>query len=695
MAKDPICGMFVEEQKAAISQEIEGTQYFFCSQNCLDEFVAPEKELGKLKKFVAIGIALTAPIILFTWLAILPSQINSYVLFILATPIQFWIGWRFYKGTADSIKNKAANMDVLIALGTSTAWLYSSIVTFFPEIFPFTKVYFETSAIIIVLILIGRLLEHKTKTKASSAVRKLFDLQPRLALVLRDGKEEEIPIEQVQLKDILLVRAGQKIPVDGIIVDGNSTVDQSAITGESIPVSKKIGDEVIGGTINKNGLLKIKATKVGRDTVLSQIIALVEKAKSSRVPLQRLADKISGYFVPTITIVAVVAALSWFFVGGIGLTFSILAFVSVIIIACPCALGIATPAALMVGGGKAAERGILIKGGEFLEVAQKVNTIVFDKTGTLTKGNPQVTDIIPLGNSSKEEIIRLAAISEKGSDHPLAQAIAKKASELGLVIANLESFEEIPGHGIKVRYSDHLIFLGNRKFMNENGIKIPINEKLENLEEQGKTVVILAVDGNISGLIGIADTIKENSPIVIEKLKKSGIEVIMLTGDNKKTANSIAKQLGVDNVIAEILPDQKAKIIRQLQDQGKVVAMVGDGINDAPALASANLGIAIGSGTDVAKETGGIILIKDDLMDVITAINISKKTVSKIKQNLFWAFAYNTALIPIAAGALVPVFGPEMYNFLPFLAAGAMSFSSATVVGNSLLLGRYQPDSEE
>ena len=692
MATDPICGMYVAEKKETLQQEVEGTRYYFCSTNCVNEFVAPQKELDKLKKLILIGIGLIAPIIFLMWVPIFPEQQNHYILFALATPIQFWIGWRFYVGTIDALKHRTANMDVLIAMGTSAAWGYSTIITFFPEAFPFTKVYFETAAMIIVLILIGRLLEHRTKAKASKAVRKLLDLKPRMAHLLKDGQETEIPVEKVKLNDILIVRPGEKIPVDGIVEKGHSSVDQSAITGESIPVSKEIGDEVIGATINKQGLLEIKAAKVGKDTVLSQIIKLVDEAKSSKVPLQRLADKIASYFVPTVTGIAIISALAWFFFGGIGLAFSMLAFVSVIIIACPCAMGIATPAALMVGGGKAAENGILIKGGEYLEIAKKVSVIVFDKTGTLTKGEPSVTDVLPLEELSQDEVLRLAAISEKGSEHPLGQAIVKSAKERGLVIADPDSFEAVIGYGIKVRYANHSILLGNRNLMKNNGIEIDeFDNKMKELEEQGKTATLLAVDNKLSGIIAMADTIKENAPEAIKELKNAGIDVIMLTGDNQKTANAIAKKLGIKTVLAEVLPQQKEEVIRKLKEEKKIVAMVGDGINDAPALAVADLGIAIGSGTDIAKETGGIVLIKEDLRDVVTAIELSKKTVAKIKQNLFWAFAYNTALIPIAAGALVPLFGAEMYNYLPFLAAGAMAFSSATVVGNSLLLGRYKP----
>ncbi len=692
MAKDPVCGMYVEEKQDTITQNVEGIQYYFCSNNCLNEFMAPEKELKKLKRLVIIGTALTIPVVILTYVSLLEAQLTNYILFALATPIQFWVGWRFYQGTLDAIKHKTTNMDVLIAMGTTAAWLYSAFITLVPGLFPFHVPYYDTSTVIIILIMTGRLLEQKTKAKASKAVRKLLDIQPRMAHVYKDGQEVEIPVEQVQLDYILIVRPGEKIPVDGIVTEGHSSVDQSAITGESIPVSKDVGDEVIGATINKSGMMKFRATKVGQDTLLSQIIKLVEEAKSSRVPLQRLADKISSYFVPAVTVIAIASALGWFFFGGIGLTFSLLAFVSVIIIACPCALGIATPAALMVGGGKAAENGILIKGGENLEIARKVNVIVFDKTGTLTKGRPSVTDVIPLGDINSDEVLRLAAIAEKGSEHPLGEAVVKSAKEKGLVVAEPQSFEAITGHGIKAGYGDHTILLGNRKLMVNNGMQIDIaDEKMKELEKDGKTAVLVALDNTLIGIVAMADTIKENASDAIKALQQLHIEIIMLTGDNEKTAKSIARKLGIDNVLAEVLPNQKEEMIKKLKSKGNVVAMVGDGINDAPALAAADLGIAIGSGTDVAKETGGIVLIKEDLRDVAIAIEISKKTVSKIKQNLFWAFAYNTGLIPIAAGALVPVFGATMYGYLPFLAAGAMAISSATVVGNSLLLGKYKP----
>lgn len=707
MAKDPVCGMFVEEKPDAIRHTVDGKEYFFCSTQCLNEFTAPEKELKKLKTITAVSIVLTIPITLLTYLMLLPKEINSYVLLALAVPVQFWAGWRFYKGTRDAIKARASNMDTLIAVGTTAAFLYSAVVTIMPGLFPFEGVYFETAAIIITLILTGRLLETRTKEKASSAVRKLLDLQPRMARVVRDdGREEEIPVEQVQEGNLFMVRPGERIPTDGLIVEGSSSVDESAVTGESIPVDKSAGGEVIGATINKSGLLKVKATKVGQDTVLSQIISLVQEARTGKAPMQRMADEVAKYFVPAVIIVAVASALAWYIIGGIGLTFSLLAFVSVIIIACPCALGIATPAALMMGTGKGAENGILFKGGEYLEIAKKVKTVVFDKTGTLTKGQPAVTDIIAFSASTEDndiivnnnidqtELLRLAAIAESGSEHPLGQAVVRRAKEEGIVVQKPAAFEAVSGQGLRATYAGHKVMIGNRKIMSDNHIPVAesVNSEMSRFETEGKTAVLVAVDGKLAGILAMADTVKEQAKEAIDALKAMGIAVIMLTGDNEKTARAISSKLGIDRVIAQVLPQQKEEVIARLKSEGRgAVAMVGDGINDAPALARADLGIAIGSGTDVAKETGGIILIKNDLRDVVTALELGRKTVSKIKQNLFWAFAYNTGLIPIAAGALVPFLGPQVYEWLPLLAGGAMAMSSVSVVANSLLLGRYRP----
>jgi len=714
MAKDPVCGMFVEERPDSIRYEKNGKDYFFCSTQCLNEFREPEKELKKLQIHVAVSIALTIPIMFLSLPHMLPAQFghllpmdlmhnSSYIMLVLATPLQFWVGWRFYKGFWDGIKAKASNMDTLIAIGTSAAYLYSAVVTIAPNLFPFKSVYFETAAIIITLILIGRLLETRTKEKASDAVRKLLDLQPRTAKVLRQTngpsnqvleEETEIPIEELKEGDILIVRPGEIIPTDGIIIEGDSTLDESSITGESIPVDKSKGHEVIGATINKTGLLKIKASKVGQDTVLSQIIQLVEEARTGKAQMQRLVDQVAKYFVPAIVITAIGVGLGWYLVGNIGFTYSLLAFVSVMIIACPCALGIATPAALMMGSGKAAEHGILFKGGEYLEIASKVQTIVFDKTGTLTEGKPSVTNIYDISEPriGEKELLRLAGIAEAGSEHPLGQAIVRKAKKDN-VIPNPETFESISGHGLRAKYQDHVILVGTRKLMIDNNFPIleTVESKLNQLENMGKTAILVTIDSKLAGILALADTIKDSAKKAVEALKSTGKQVIMLTGDNERTAKHIAAELGIERVIAQVLPQQKEEVISKLKSEGKIVAMVGDGINDAPALARADLGIAIGSGTDVAKESGGIILIKGDVRDVPIALELGRKTVSKIKQNLFWAFAYNTGLIPIAGGALVPLLGVEIFGWLPMLAAVAMAMSSVTVVGNSILLGRYKP----
>ena len=711
MAKDPVCGMFVEEKHDTIASIKDGRKYYFCSSQCLNEFTQPEKELKKLKNYVTISIGLTIPIVILSLPHMFPShfealipmnvmQYTNFIMLALATPLQFWIGWRFYRGLWDGIRARASNMDTLIAVGTTTAYVYSAIVTIAPSYLPFKSVYFETAAIIITLILIGRLLETRTKERASNAVRKLLDIQPKMAKILRNGTEIALPIEQVKENDLMLIKPGERIPADGIVEDGFSSIDESAITGESIPIDKQKGNQVIGATINKNGLLKVRATKVGQDTVLSQIIALVEEARTGKAHMQRLVDQVAKYFVPGVMIIALCVGFGWYYLGGIGLTYSILAFVSVIIIACPCALGIATPAALMMGSGKGAENGILFKGGEYLEMARKVKTVVFDKTGTLTKGKPSVTDIVDLTNGAlgDAELLRLAAIVESGSEHPLSQAVIIKAKDEGLaILSSPDFFEAVSGRGLRARYADHTILIGNRKLMEENKLSVSsaIETKLKQFESEGKTATIIAIDYNLSGIIVFADTIKDEAGEAIDSLKLMGMDVVMLTGDNERTAKAVAYQLGISKVFSQVLPQQKEQVISSLKKNGNVVAMVGDGINDAPALAQADLGIAIGSGTDVAKETGGIILIKGDLRDVVTALDLGRKTVSKIKQNLFWAFAYNAGLIPIAGGILVPFGGVGIFGWLPMLAGLAMAMSSVTVVGNSILLGRYKPGSKK
>ena len=682
MAKDPVCGMYVDESRAAYKTSVGDVTYYFCSETCLRTFERPEIEIRNLKYLVIFGAVISALVLAFSfWI-----KVSNVLLFALATPVQFIAGWRFYKGTYDSLKQRTANMDTLIAIGTSAAWGYSTLVTFLPQ---FTgEVYFDTSVVIITFILVGKLLEDVAKGKASESIRRLMDLQPTIARVIRDGEEREVSVEQMQVGDVVIVRPGERVPVDGKVIVGYSTVDESMVTGESIPVDKKVGDEVIGATMNVSGAFKFRATKVGQDTTLAQIIKLVGDAQLHKVPIQRLADKISAYFVPAVIVVAVISFLAWNFLFGKDAVFSLTIFVSVLIIACPCALGLATPTAIIVGTGKSAENGILIRGGEALETAHKITTVVFDKTGTLTKGKPSVTDVVASVGTKEEDVMRLAAIAEKGSEHPIGNAIVQRAIEQKMELPGARSYKTFPGKGIKAEFSGKAILVGNRIFLRDSGISADETEpELQRLEGEGKTAIIVAYRGKVIGIIAVADTPKDYSKEAVEELRKMGKEVVMITGDNERTARAIAGQLGIDRVLAQVLPQDKANEIRKLQGEGKVVAMVGDGINDAPALAQADVGIAIGSGTDVAKETGNIVLIKEDLRDVVTAIDLGGYTIRKIKQNLFWAFFYNSAGIPIAAGVLYP------FGFLlnPIVAGAAMAFSSVTVVTNSLLMKRYRP----
>lgn len=692
MAKDPICGMYVDDSTNLRSQ-LRGTTFYFCSESCMLQFATPERELRRLKISVLASALLSVPILLLTYVPSFPAQPTNYALFALGTPVQLLVGWRFYKGTYDSIKNRMGNMDVLIAVGTTAAWAYSVVVTFLPGYFPFSGLYYDTSAVIITLILAGRLLEHVTKARASAAVRKLVDLQPTVAHRISNGAEEDVLVEQLGVGDLLVVRPGEKIPVDSVVLEGSSAVDESMITGESMPVDKSPGDQAVGATINKSGLLKLKALNVGQDTALAQIVKLVEEAAVGRAPIQRLADRVASYFVPFVVATALAAGLLWYLVGHIGLNFSILAFVSVVVIACPCALGIATPAALLVGTSRGAQNGVLIKGGEYLERASKVDTIVIDKTGTLTEGRPYVTDIIATAAIGKDAVLHLAGSVERGSEHPLGEAVVREAKSKSIELSEPSDFEAIPGKGVRANVDGKMVLLGSRRLAADEGIDLEdFESELKRLEEAGKTMMFVIVDGKIAGLLAVADKVKASASPMVSSLKRMGVDVVMVTGDNGRTAAVIAKETGIGKYVAEVLPRQKEEIIESLQKEGKVVAMVGDGINDAPALAKSDVGIAIGSGTDIAKETGGIILIKEDLRNVATAIKLSRRTLSKIRQNLFWAFAYNVVLIPVAAGALVPFLGVGVYNVLPFLAAGAMAFSSVTVVSNSLLLFRFKAD---
>jgi Cu+-exporting ATPase len=604
------------------------------------------------------------------------------------------VGWQFYVGFWKALKHKTSDMNTLIAVGTSAAYLYSLIVTFVPHWIMvkglMVDVYFDTSAAIVVLILLGRFLEARAKGRTSEAIKKLIGLQPKTAKVIRNGEEVDIPIEEVTLGDMVLVRPGEKIPVDGIVRDGYSSVDESMVTGESLPVEKKVGDTAIGATINKTGTFKFEATKVGKDTVLAQIIRLVQEAQGSKPPIARLVDVIASYFVPGVILVAIVTFIVWTIWGPHpAFTYAFLNFIAVLIIACPCALGLATPTSIMVGTGKGAEHGILIRGAEALETAHQLNTIVLDKTGTLTKGEPSVTDVIASKESTQQEILTLAASAEKGSEHPLGEAIVRRAKEEHSILLEPKGFQAIAGYGIEAIIDSKRILLGNPRLMEERKIALNgLSQEAERLSNEGKTPVFLAVDGKSVGLLAVADTLKENSKEAVQALRRLGLEVVMLTGDNQKTARAIANQIGIDRVLAEVLPEMKAEEIKRLQSEGRKVAMVGDGINDAPALTQANVGIAIGTGTDVAMESADITLIGGDLRGIVNAIALSRATIRNIKQNLFWAFAYNTILIPVAAGVLFPFFG-ILLN--PILAAGAMAFSSVTVVSNALRLRKFKP----
>jgi len=667
-----------------------------------------EKEISLLKKKIFLGVLISIPVFLgsypdwFPFVALIPMVWRIFLLFLLTLPVQFWAGWQFYRGLVLLFKYRTADMNTLIAIGTLAAFFYSvfvlvALITNYQ--LPITpEVYFDVSTVIITLILLGRFLELRAKGQASEAIKKLMGLAAKTARVVRGGEEKDIPIDQVAVGDVVIVHPGEKIPVDGVITEGASAIDESMVTGESMPVEKKVGDEVIGATINKSGSFKFRATKVGKETVLAQIIKLVEEAQGSKAPIQRLADLVSSYFVPVVMAIAVLAFVIWWLVGP-SFTFALVIFVAVLIIACPCALGLATPTAIMVGTGKGAQSGILIKDATSLEIAHKIKTIVLDKTGTLTKGQPEVTDILVIGKWKMEngklgvgdDLLRIAASAELRSEHPLGQAVVKKAKERELKLVEPTNFKAIIGKGIQAQVGKTKVVKGNRALMEEFKVKIPqeVEKEMERLENEGKTAMALAVDGEVVGIIAVADTLKENAAQVVEALKKMGIEVWMITGDNPRTARAIGRKAGIDedHLMAEVAPQDKEKKISELKKEGKLVAMVGDGINDAPALAASDVGIAMGAGTDVAMESAGITLMKSDLMDVVRAIKLSKITLQVIKQNLFWAFFYNIAFIPIAAGVLYPFFG-ILLN--PIFASVAMAFSSISVVLNSLRLKKVK-----
>ncbi|MDM5299466.1 heavy metal translocating P-type ATPase [Bacillus pumilus] len=623
----------------------------------------------------------------FIWLP--EAFINPWVQLALAAPVQFIVGGPFYVGTYQALKNKSANMDVLVALGTSAAFFYSVYESIQSAILGTHEpaLYFETSAVLITLIVLGKLMEAKAKGKSSDAIQKLMGLQAKEAVIERNGEEMTVPISEVTVNDLVYVKPGEKVPVDGEIKEGTTAIDESMITGESLPVDKTAGDMVIGATINKNGFIKVKATKVGKETALSQIIRVVEQAQGSKAPIQRMADLISGIFVPIVVGIAVLTFLIWFiFVDPGNVTSALETFIAVIVIACPCALGLATPTSIMAGSGRAAESGILFKGGEHLEVTQSLDTVVLDKTGTVTKGEPSVTDVVAYADWTEETLLQLAGSVEQQSEHPLARAITEGMKAKNLQAVHVEAFQADPGHGIEAKAAAHQLLIGTRKLLKKHHIPYKdVEATIAALEGQGKTAMLIAIDGEVAGIVAVADTIKPSSPHAISRLKKQGIHVVMMTGDNKRTAEAIAKQVGIEHVISEVLPEEKAAHIAALQEQGKKVAMVGDGINDAPALATATIGMAIGTGTDVAMEAADITLMTGDLHAIADALEFSKKTMRNIKQNLFWALAYNTIGIPVAA-----------FGFLaPWLAGAAMAFSSVSVVLNALRLQRLKAVREE
>jgi len=620
---------------------------------------------------------------------------NPWVQLLLATPVQFWCGQAFYQNGWKALKRHAATMDTLIALGTSAAYFYSLFATIFPSFFETQNLvahtYYETAAIVITLILLGRLFENRARGQTSQAIRQLIGLQARDARVIRNGQEIDVPIQEVQVGDVILVRPGEKIPTDGEVIEGASTVDEAMVTGESLPVKKQPQDEVIGATINKTGSFKFRATRVGSDTALAQIVKLVQQAQGSKAPIQRLADRVAGWFVPAVMAIAIATFVIWFDVMG-NTTMAMITTVGVLVIACPCALGLATPTSVMVGTGKGAENGILIKGAESLELAHKIQTIVLDKTGTLTVGKPTVTDFVTAdgtANSNEIKLLGLAAAVERNSEHPLAEAIVKYAKEQEVNLPGAQNFEAKVGSGVQGIVSDRLVQIGTGRWMEELGIDTSsLQKQKSSWEAAGKTAVWIAVDGEMQGLIGIADALKPTSIAAVRAMRQLGLEVVMLTGDNRQTARAIAQEVGITQIKAEVRPDQKVAQVQALQREGKVVAMVGDGINDAPALAQADVGIAIGTGTDVAIAASDITLISGDLQGIVTAIQLSRATIRNIRQNLFFAFIYNVAGIPIAAGILFPFFG---WLLNPIVAGGAMAFSSVSVVTNALRLRNFQP----
>lgn len=755
---DPICGMSIDPAKAAGTSERDGETYYFCSLGCKEKFDAATPESNNssathaahnnapaheqhhevaatnaperheaheasveesqeqsyrtmMRKFwfaTAVGLPLLflmlAEFIPAWGEALMPwHRTIGIVSAILTFPVLAWSGNQFFVGAWNGLRNHNTNMDTLVALGTGAAWVYSAVVVFAPGLFPAGTrgMYFEVAVIVIALILLGQALEMRAKSRSSAAIKKLLELQAKTARVIRGGKEIDIPIEEVVVGDTVLVRPGEKIPVDGVILEGESAIDESVVTGESVPVDKKPGDAVIGSSVNKTGAFTFRATKVGKDTALARIVEMVQQAQNSKPPIGRLVDLISSYFVPSVMIIAILTFLAWFNFGHQpALNYAIVTMVAVLVIACPCALGLATPISLMVGVGKAAEHGVLIRNGEALETASRLTTIVLDKTGTITKGKPELTDVLPLKGYSEDELLRLAAVADRRSEHPLAEAIVKGARDRGLDVGEPEGFNAIPGHGVEATVEARRVAVGNRKLMERENVSLTeFEEGAARLADEGKTPMFVAVDGRPAGLIAVADTVKEDSIAAVRALERMGIEVVMITGDNERTAKAIAKKVGIRRVLADVLPEEKARQVEMLQREGstqkerggrgaRLVGMVGDGINDAPALAQADVGFAIGTGTDVAIEAADVTLVGGSLRGVVTAIEVSRATLRNIKQNLFGAFIYNVLGIPIAAGLLYPFFGILLS---PIIAGAAMAASSITVVTNANRLRFFQP----
>jgi Cu+-exporting ATPase len=704
MAKDPICGMVVPKATALWAEQ-GGRRYWFCSSGCRQSFLDPERELRQMRRRMGVAIsgvlllallrvvafvALAAGVSLLSWvpLAPLPWMTWGMWLFVLTTPVQFIGGWGFYQGAWAALRHRSLNMDVLVAMGTSVAYLYSVLVVFAPQWLPGAvdqrDVYFEVSAVVIAFVLIGKVMEESIKKRSSAAVRRLMDLRPATALVLRAGEEQRLPIEAVVAGDIVLVPPGASVPADGVVIAGQSSVNEALITGESMPVRKREGAELIGGTLNGTGLLRMRTTRVGSATALAQIIRIVEEAQASSAPVQRLADQVTAWFVPAVVLVALLTLVVWSLAGQF--SGGLLAFIAVLVISCPCALGIATPAALMVGVGKGAELGILIRSGEVLERVERLTTVVFDKTGTLTRGTPSLTALVPCAQQGEERVLQLAASLEHGSSHPLAGAILEAAAARELPLLALQASQAVVGEGVQARdggeREEHVIWLGNRRLAHRHLPVLPqaVERHLNDLETAGNTVMLLGRDSEVVGVLAVADSVKPEARQAVAALQRQRIRVVLLSGDNRTTAEAIAAQVGIREVLAEVRPESKADTIRSLQAAGDVVAMVGDGVNDAPALAVADIGIAIGSGSDVAKEAGDILLLHDDVRDVVTALGLSRATMNRIRQNLFWAFIYNSVGVPIAALGWLN----------PMIAGAAMAMSSLSVIVNSALLNRYR-----